>query len=382
MFRQIADALAYLRSKAIAHRDIKPDNCMLMEALTDVRTAPLNACHVKIFDFGFAKDFGHELHLNGCGENGSGHGGRRWRSSPMVGIGRLAHAAIRHSPLRLPSPSKKGPLTPAPAMTPLKESESATPKRTPPSETTNCTGSSPEAEPSAERHAPPSPPSPCSRPASFARRPPSADTASERKVLTPREPAEGPAWGLAVTAPSPCAVAPPSARIAATPVLVDAGHGGRALLSPDNSWKESSTTLVAVTPVGTRQYADPCLLASAIVGDFEAKCELQLADALQIDAYALGRMLRYMLTGLPPGVSMMDALNAQGCGCLAMLGVAKPRRRLCELSELSVPARELLTGLTKVKGAERLSVSGSLRHPWLSDEKPPAPAHSLAPHCL
>lgn len=107
-----------------------------------------------------------------------------------------------------------------------------------------------------------------------------------------------------------------------------------------------------------------------------------MADALQIDAYALGRMLRYMLTGLPPGVSMMDALNAQGCGCLAMLGVAKPRRRLCELSELSVPARELFTGLTKVKGAERLSVSGSLRHPWLLDEKAPAPAHSLAPHCL
>lgn len=48
IFTQVADALAHAHNHSVIHRDIKPDNIMLIETATDTNV-------VKLFDFGFAK---------------------------------------------------------------------------------------------------------------------------------------------------------------------------------------------------------------------------------------------------------------------------------------------------------------------------------------
>eukprot|EP00746_Dinoflagellata_sp_MGD_P157499 gnl/MRDRNA2_/MRDRNA2_86226_c0_seq1.p1 gnl/MRDRNA2_/MRDRNA2_86226_c0~~gnl/MRDRNA2_/MRDRNA2_86226_c0_seq1.p1 ORF type:complete len:385 (+),score=73.56 gnl/MRDRNA2_/MRDRNA2_86226_c0_seq1:69-1223(+) len=51
MVRGIADAIQYLHSQGIIHRDVKSPNCLLAEALTNANEIPA----VKLADFGFAK---------------------------------------------------------------------------------------------------------------------------------------------------------------------------------------------------------------------------------------------------------------------------------------------------------------------------------------
>jgi serine/threonine protein kinase len=48
IFIQVADALGHAHNHSVIHRDIKPDNIMLIETVTDTDV-------VKLFDFGFAK---------------------------------------------------------------------------------------------------------------------------------------------------------------------------------------------------------------------------------------------------------------------------------------------------------------------------------------
>ena len=52
---QLADALSYLHGRRIVHRDLKPENVMLFDPLDDLVSSPLGGCHVKLLDFGLAK---------------------------------------------------------------------------------------------------------------------------------------------------------------------------------------------------------------------------------------------------------------------------------------------------------------------------------------
>ena len=125
----------------------------------------------------------------------------------------------------------------------------------------------------------------------------------------------------------------------------------------------------SITPCGTRHYAEPMLQGGA--SDISGKLDLCLDQALQLDTYSLGRLLRYLLTGVPPDQTIMDALSAQGmdCSCLlALCGIPPPhRRRIVELSEVSTLARELLASLSKPMD-ERASVFEAHSHRWLSDQ--------------
>ena len=59
--------------------------------------------------------------------------------------------------------------------------------------------------------------------------------------------------------------------------------------------------------MGTKRYAAPELQGAAT--PFVA---LPTSAATAIDIFSLGQMLRYMLTGLPPGLSHLEYLEKQG----------------------------------------------------------------------
>ena len=111
--------------------------------------------------------------------------------------------------------------------------------------------------------------------------------------------------------------------------------------------------------VGTRAYAAPEILSGGEGG----RKALALGAAMQLDAYSMGCTLRHMLTGVPPNVSLMDAEQGMGCGCLG-----GPSPRIVWPQELSKEARELMEGLCKPDAQERLRVEQALSdwQPWLS----------------
>ena len=133
-----------------------------------------------------------------------------------------------------------------------------------------------------------------------------------------------------------------------------------------------------------------------------------------VDAYSLGRLLRYMLTGVTPDKSIMDALDEQSgmidaCFCLGLgkssskskrriveprcasprsaeimrrdqpRSCARPEMRLscAELKVtakvprtrfgryLSADARDLMARLTEADPGKRLGVSDARKHAWM-----------------
>ena len=76
-------------------------------------------------------------------------------------------------------------------------------------------------------------------------------------------------------------------------------------------------------------------------------------EAHQLDAYPLGQILRYMLTGVPPNKSVIDALSqaeTEACiGCLLTpIWGRRPRPRLVDPGRLSEGARKALTDFCAV----------------------------------
>ena len=106
------------------------------------------------------------------------------------------------------------------------------------------------------------------------------------------------------------------------------------------------------------------MVGAAVATPGADKAVLPLDKAYLVDAFALGMVIRYMLTGVPPGQSIMQAIEAQGmlasCGC-----IPKGARRIVELSSVSEAARQLTTALTKPSLDERMSVADAQAHAWV-----------------
>ena len=119
---------------------------------------------------------------------------------------------------------------------------------------------------------------------------------------------------------------------------------------------------IRLSCVGTRGYAPP-QITSASPGGGAKHVAVESADAVLIDAYATGRLLRYMLTGVAPDLTVMQALEAQGFK--ACLGCDRPL--LIEPQLLSAGARELMEGLGAREVAERLSITRARENAWLND---------------
>ena len=92
-------------------------------------------------------------------------------------------------------------------------------------------------------------------------------------------------------------------------------------------------------------------------------------EAHQLDAYPLGRMLRYMLTGVPPDKSIVDAQSdsdsAACIGCLlSPIRGRHARRRIVDPIQLSQEARQAMLDFS----AQRFTVFDGIEHPWLAEE--------------
>ncbi len=48
-------ALAYLHAQGVVHLDVKPQNILCHEPMSDVAADPLDGVHTKLLDFGFAR---------------------------------------------------------------------------------------------------------------------------------------------------------------------------------------------------------------------------------------------------------------------------------------------------------------------------------------
>ena len=108
--------------------------------------------------------------------------------------------------------------------------------------------------------------------------------------------------------------------------------------------------------------------------------QLNGRDAARIDVYALGLMLRYMLTGLPPNMTEAPRYDDDGgCGgCLPCLFPAGPPRLLREMSEVPREAVGLIEKMTSKNVIERLGLSEVAEHAWLTTAAPRAAARSEA----
>ena len=119
----------------------------------------------------------------------------------------------------------------------------------------------------------------------------------------------------------------------------------------------SVVSLEEVTLVGTRGYAPPQI--TRITSPGQRTVAMDGREAKLIDAFAAGKLLFYMLTGCPPTMSIMQALEAQPpCGCLGGVKIVEP-------PQLSAPARELMRALQAETVEERMALEDATRHAWL-----------------
>ncbi|KAH8097816.1 serine/threonine kinase [Aureococcus anophagefferens] len=80
------------------------------------------------------------------------------------------------------------------------------------------------------------------------------------------------------------------------------------------------------------------------------------AHAYEIDAFSLGKVLRHMLTGVSPELTIMQGLEAQGtdCGCFKVGKIVK----IVSPAKLSDDARDLMARLA-ADADDRLSIAGA-----------------------
>ena len=97
-----------------------------------------------------------------------------------------------------------------------------------------------------------------------------------------------------------------------------------------------------------------------------------------LDVYALGQVLKYMLTGAEPLADGSFTLKVipEDAGWCACLVPAKPpmERASRETSELPADAADLLGRMLAERARERIDIQQAIDHPWMQagDTLPPA----------
>lgn len=116
-------------------------------------------------------------------------------------------------------------------------------------------------------------------------------------------------------------------------------------------------------------------MSSTLVGGpgpaADGKLPMTREEAHQLDQYSLGRILRYMLTGVPPDKTIIeaqsDADSAACFGCLLfpIRGAHRPRR-LVDPVQLSNEARQAMLDFCGT--GQKFTVFDAIVHPWLAEE--------------
>ena len=114
--------------------------------------------------------------------------------------------------------------------------------------------------------------------------------------------------------------------------------------------------------VGTVGFAPPEITQPA---DHSGHVTMDFDHAMLIDAYAVGEMMRHMITGVSPEKTIMQGLEEQGidCGCFQLGKVV----RIVDPLRVSDLASELMRGLTHPKADRRMSLRVAREHPWLTE---------------
>ena len=362
LIAQLTSALCYLRTRSIIHRDVKPANVMLLNTLPDVRTSLLLDVHLKLLDFGFAKALsGLEASRHGGGSrlqaareasrhggnNFSRHGGSLHGGSRHGGGGMSSHARNFFSAALFREPGQPG--LPSPTTSPV------------------------AAEPS----------SPVTSSSVVFELRPASDGASQDTHLdetTPPPKLRRPPSQEASGSPTPEGLTPERGR---RPSFVE--DATTAKVEPDKS-------VHGVSPKGTRAYAFHTVanpgqfmgqMSKRSVGGPgpgpDGRLPMTRDEAHQLDAYPLGRMLRYMLTGVPPDKSIMDAqsdADSAACiGCLlSPIRGRQARRRIVDPIKLSKEARQAMLDFSAT--TEKFTVFDAIEHPWLKAEEDIVPGLS------
>ncbi|KAG8457923.1 hypothetical protein KFE25_011989 [Diacronema lutheri] len=165
------------------------------------------------------------------------------------------------------------------------------------------------------------------------------------------------------------------------------GAHGRARVAPASgaaprtrTFRPSPSRMSAdLVPTGTREFAAPEVLAerrykaaaagATILGGFADG--VLVATPLVSDSFSLGVLLRYVMTGVPPGAS--EALHlalrrynpAWHARNAARACAGKPPARVLALAELPDDARALVAGLTDPDYHTRLTMGDLAAHPWV-----------------
>jgi serine/threonine protein kinase len=143
--------------------------------------------------------------------------------------------------------------------------------------------------------------------------------------------------------------------------------------STDDASINPSRYSFAVEPAGSRAYAPPEIKDyHRFTAQAAARGGMVVATTLLVDAYAIGAVMRHLLTGVPPDRSVMDFIEQQtGSPVEWLLRVFRACRgksvvHYRYLSELPPELVELLNRLMDTNASTRMSVTQLTEHPWVA----------------
>jgi len=437
IIKQLVSALCYLRTRDIIHRDLKPANVMLQNPLSNLYTSPLDTCHTKLIDFGFAKVLGgmeashhgasrhgHDGSLSrgnnfspALFQGGSHHRGSLFASRQFEGPGHRGSlfnsrefegSAHRGSLFRRGHNSPKGgdslpdsgsdsphgrvrdvkwaiAVAPDPSEKTSEGTSVDVAIQPAPSEDQGAGGGPQEAslfdslfqrgsDSSADRSPPLAPTRP--PPLAPALAPPLSHELSPTQVTET-------AVKNVLTVPRTlmCDTSIDDRGDSSAPKRPQAIETPQAIRMPRNL---TAQTTLSVSPVGTRIYAPPILWnRSTRSTDANGNVAMSREEAHSLDVFPLGRLMHYMLTGVPPGKDILQALSdhdaAQCMRCLLMPFFSMPpARRIIQTTELTKEAQEARGAFLNANIG--FTIFDARSHSWLTDEQGvPSPTPSPPP---